>query len=76
MINRASERLEKLIPIERLNILTFHQLGMQLRSKANIKKKRVSDLASKRTLFLKWIDSIIIELFDNENHKEKIIFSI
>ena len=73
LIKRASERLAKFIPVEKLNILTFHQLGLILREKANVKKKRVSDLASSRNEFLKWIDSIIIELFDDKKHKQKII---
>ncbi len=73
LIKRASERLAKFLPVEKLNILTFHQLGMRLRQKANIKKKRVSDLAGNRKSFLDWIDSIIIELFDDKKHKQKII---
>ena len=73
LIKRASERLAKFVPVEKLNILTFHQLGMRLRQNANIKKKRPSDLASNRESFLKWIDSIIIELFDDKKHKQKII---
>jgi len=73
LIKRASERLTKFVPAEKLNILTFHQLGMRIREKLNIKKKRVSDLAVKRNEFLKWIDSIIIELFDDDKHKKKII---
>ena len=41
LIKRASERLAKFIPIEQLNMLTFHQVGMRLRQKATIKKKKL-----------------------------------
>ena len=72
--NRAEKNLSEILSSSELQIMTFHKLGLKLRSKANIKSKGISDLAiNKDNVLSRWISGEIEDLIKNEKFREKII---
>jgi len=70
--NRAEKNLSEILSSSELQIMTFHKLGLKLRSKANIKSKGISDLAiNKDNVLSRWISGEIEDLIKNEKFREK-----